>query len=167
MILTLKILLKTLTTGSNENFFFRKFISFFAFLSISFALAAQNESIISIPDSLSLQSLRSLEDIRMIQMKEVSANRYKMYPTQNMYNLLKLDTQSGRIEQVQWSLDDNNEFTSVINSEDLPWKKGLNSFELYPTQNMYQFILLDKATGRTWHVQWGLDYKKRWIKRIY
>lgn len=103
----------------------------------------------------------------MIQMKEVSANRYKMYPTQNMYNLLKLDTQSGRIEQVQWSLDDNNEFTSVINSEDLPWKKGLNSFELYPTQNMYQFILLDKATGRTWHVQWGLDYKKRWIKRIY
>ena len=90
-----------------------------------------------------------------------------MYPTENIYNLLKLDTQTGRIEQVQWSLKDKEEFSSIINAQDLSWDTGLNSFELYPTQNMYQFILLDKASGRTWHVQWGLDNKKRWIKPIY
>lgn len=96
-----------------------------------------------------------------------SRNRYKMYQTENMYNLLKLDTQTGKIEQIQWSLDENEEFSIYINSEDLSLFNSVNSFELYPTKNMYQFILLDKFTGRTWHVQWGLSSNKRWIKRIY
>ena len=30
---------------------------------------------------------------------------------------------------------------------------------------MYQFILLDKTDGRTWHVQWG-EKAERWIRRI-
>lgn len=101
-----------------------------------------------------------------LQMDE-SKNRYKMYPTENMYNLLKLDTQTGIIEQVQWSLNDNEEFSTYINSMDLSLFNTVNSFELYPTKNMYQFILLDKCSGRTWHVQWGTTSKKRWIKRIY
>lgn len=97
----------------------------------------------------------------------MKSNRYKMYPTENMHNFLKLDTQTGRIEQVQWSLDNDKEFSIILNNKDLSWITGMNSFELYPTQNMYQFILLDKATGRTWHVQWGFSDKKRWMQRIY
>lgn len=31
---------------------------------------------------------------------------------------------------------------------------------------MWQFILLDGAAGRAWHVQWGFEEKNRWIKRI-
>lgn len=131
------------------------------------SLFAQTDSIASSPDSISQSSILLLEEIRLLKLKETYSNRYKMYPTENMYNLLKLDTQTGRIEQVQWSLDDNKEFTSTINSQDLSWETGMNSFELYPTQNMYQFVLLDKATGRTWHVQWGMEPKKRWIKRIF
>ncbi len=142
-----------------------KMLLAFLFSSISFILSAQTDSIAS--DSASNQVVELLEDIRVRQIKETYANRYKMYHTENVYNLLKLDTQTGKIEQVQWSLDDNKEFTSTINSQDLSWETGMNSFELYPTQNMYQFVLLDKATGRTWHVQWGLEDKKRWIKRIY
>lgn len=138
-------------------------------ISFSFALIsyAQTDSISvdTISDILPTQEL--LEDIQLLIKKQTFANRYKMYPTENMYNFLKLDTQTGQIDQVQWNLDEKKEFTSVINSEDLSWNSGINSFELYPTQNIYQFILLDKATGRVWHVQWGLDYKKRWIKRIY
>lgn len=137
------------------------------FLSSTILSFAQTDSIASQRDSLSQTTVDLLKEIRILQLKEVYANRYKMYSTQNMYNLLKLDTQTGRIEQVQWSLDDNKEFTSIINSQDLSWENGINTFELYPTQNMYQFILLDKSTGRTWHVQWGLEAKKRWIKRIY
>lgn len=142
-----------------------KMLLAFLFSSISFILSAQTDSISS--DSASNQVVELLEDIRVRQIKETYANRYKMYRTENIYNLLKLDTQTGKIEQVQWSLDYNKEFTSTINSQDLSWETGMNSFELYPTQNMYQFVLLDKATGRTWHVQWGLQDKKRWIKRIY
>ena len=137
------------------------------FLSSTILSFAQTDSIASQRDSLSQTTVDLLKEIRILQLKEVYANRYKMYSTQNMYNLLKLDTQTGRIEQVQWSLNDNKEFTSIINSQDLSWENGINSFELYPTQNMYQFIVLDKSTGRTWHVQWGLEAKKRWIKRIY
>lgn len=93
--------------------------------------------------------------------------RFKLYKTENIYNLLKLDTASGRIEQLQWSFDDDKEGTMIINAEDLSIinnKPG--TFELYPTNNMYQFILLDKIFGRTWHVQWGIGSGKRWIKRI-
>lgn len=122
----------------------KKIIYSLIFLSSAAVSSAQTDSIASRPDSLSRQAVGLLEDITLLQWKAVYANRYKMYSTQNMYNLLKLDTQTGRIEQVQWSLDDNKEFTSVINSQDLSWESGINSFELYPTQNMYQFILLDK-----------------------
>ena len=43
---------------------------------------------------------------------------------------------------------------------------GSGTFELYPTKNMYQFILLDKTDGRMWHVQWGTESSKQWIRRI-
>lgn len=39
-------------------------------------------------------------------------------------------------------------------------------FELYPTQNMYNFILLDTETGRTWQAQWSTNYSNRGILEI-
>lgn len=96
-------------------------------------------------------------------------NRYKMYQTENIYTLLQLDTKTGMIEQVQWSLESKNEGSVSINSDDLTYGYGYGSgsFELYPTKNMYQFILLDKTNGKKWHVQWGMEDSKRWIRRIY
>ena len=94
--------------------------------------------------------------------------RYKLYPTENIYTLLELDTQTGKIKQVQWSLDSENEGTMIINAEDLSF--GLydpGAFELYPTKNMYQFILIDTILGRKWHVQWGDSDNKRWMQRIW
>lgn len=92
--------------------------------------------------------------------------RYRMYQTENIYNLLKLDTATGKIDQVQWSLEESNEGSFTINDEALTTNPKPGLFELYPTKNMYQFILLNKDTGAMWHVQWGLDELKRWIKRI-
>jgi len=71
------------------------------------------------------------------------------------------------IQQLKWSLDENKEFTVYINHENLLMRHTPSLFELYPTQNIYQFILLDKAFGRCWRVQWGLEDKKRWIRKIY
>ena len=74
------------------------------------------------------------------------------------------------IEQVQWSLEAENEGEWFINSAILSLDFGAgyksNTFELYPTKNMYQFILLDKTNGRKWHIQWGMDENKRWIRRF-
>ena len=97
-------------------------------------------------------------------------NRYKLYGTENMYTLLELDTKTGKIKQVQWSLESDSEGTFTINNDDLSYgySYGSGSFELYPTKNMYQFILIDKTDGRKWHVQWGTGGdKSRWIRRIY
>lgn len=95
--------------------------------------------------------------------------RYKLYQTENIHTFLELDTKTGIIKQVQWSLDANNEGCVTINNEDLTYGLGYGSgsFELYPTKNMFQFILLDKTNGRKWHVQWGMKTANRWIRRIF
>ena len=117
-------------------------------------------------DSISSYIATLLEDIDRRLYKNELNDRYRFYPTENIYNFLKLDIRTGRIAQVQWSLDISKEGSVSINSDDLSWGRG-SLFELYPTKNMYQFLLLDKSNGRAWHVQWGLKDKERWIRSIY
>lgn len=95
------------------------------------------------------------------------AEQFKLYKTENIHIFLKLNTATGQIDLLQWSLEEGKEFTVALNREDLSLFGHAGTFELYPTQNMFQFILLDKLLGRTWHVQWGIEEEKRWIKRIY
>lgn len=95
------------------------------------------------------------------------SQRFELYPTQNSFNFLKLDKKTGKIYQVQWSLEGEEEFSITLNGIDLSqFSTDGNCFKLYPTKNMWQFILLDGASGRVWHVQWGFEEKNRWIKRI-
>lgn len=95
--------------------------------------------------------------------------RYEIYMTENVYNFLRLDTQTGRITQVQWYLDERKEAMVELNTEDLSEGRGYvsGSFGLYPTKNIYQFVLMDKTDGRMWHVQWGIGgARSRWIRPI-
>ena len=95
------------------------------------------------------------------------SQRFELYPTQNSFNFLKLDKKTGKIYQVQWSLEGEEEFSITLNGIDLSqFSTDGNCFKLYPTKNMWQFILLDGASGRAWHVQWGFEEKNRWIKGI-
>lgn len=95
--------------------------------------------------------------------------RFKLYSTQNMYNYLKLNTATGQITQIQWSMKSENEGTvDYINMDDLTDGGGVpGRFELYPTQNIYTFLLVDTWNGHTWHVQWSMDNGKRGIIRMY
>lgn len=93
-------------------------------------------------------------------------NRFELYPTKNIYNFLRLDKVTGQIEQIQWSTDKYNELSVPVNTENLSLS-STSFFELYPTDNIYQFILMDKSNGRTWHVQWGMERADRWIRRIF
>ena len=124
------------------------------------------DSLLSKIDTLFMINNQLLEHLEI---NSSLKGRYKLYQTDNIYTLLQLDTKTGMIEQVQWSLDSDNEGSVTINSDDLTYGYGYGSgsFELYPTKNMYQFILIDKTSGKKWHVQWGMKSSERWIRRIY
>lgn len=95
--------------------------------------------------------------------------RYKLYPTQNMWNFIKLDTQTGKMWMVQFSVEDSNDrFVYDLNPLYLYFNDDMvnGRFELYPTQNSWNFILLDQIDGRTWQVQWSFDKDKRGIVPI-
>ena len=101
--------------------------------------------------------------------QEIKENvRYRLYPTENNWTLLKLDTRTGKIWQVQYSVNDNNRGEVVLNNTELT--SGPNAengrYMLYPTKNMYNFILLDQIDGKTWQVQWSFDMGNRMVLPI-
>ena len=153
----------------------RRFVTFtVVFLCATIGLAQTKQSNQQAPKDSVLNRIDSLVQITNAWLEQIELDHslkqsYKLYQTENIYTLLQLDTKTGMIEQVQWSLDSENEGSVTINNDDLNYGygHGSGSFELYPTKNMYQFILLDKTSGRKWHVQWGMKTKERWIRRIY
>lgn len=84
---------------------------------------------------------------------------YKLYPTSNMWTFIKLDTRNGKMWQVQFSVKgDDYRFESPLNTTPLISNGDkIGRFDLYPTQNMYNFILLDGLDGKTWQVQWSTE----------
>jgi|TARA_B110000238_G_C15810838_1_gene304283 hypothetical protein len=40
-------------------------------------------------------------------------------------------------------------------------------FKLYPTDNSYNFIMVDTINGKTYQVQWNIDKDKRFVIRFY
>lgn len=94
---------------------------------------------------------------------------YRLYPTANRFNFLKLDTRTGRVWAVQYSMNDGeNSFEYTITNVDLAEKKqeNIGRYTLYPTQNMWTFILLDQFTGATFHVQWSIKRNECFILPI-
>lgn len=94
-----------------------------------------------------------------------AVNNYVLYPTSNIYTFLKLDTRNGRIWQVQYSLDDY-ELEVGLNTRELVTSGKPGQFALYPTTNIWTFILLDTINGDVWHVQWSTEPDKRAVLRI-
>ena len=84
-----------------------------------------------------------------------------------MWNFIKLNTQTGEMWQVQYSInDDKNRVSVTLNKTVLVESsdKMVNGrFTLYPTQNMYTFLLLDTIDGRMWQVQWSTEDENRGI----
>ncbi len=90
---------------------------------------------------------------------------YRLFSTQNIYTFLELNTSNGRILQVQWG-DKDHRFTTPLNLVPLAEDGKAGRFTLYPTTNIYTFILLDQETGDTWHVQWAAKPEDRFIMPI-
>lgn len=94
---------------------------------------------------------------------------YRLFATQNMYTFIKLDTRNGKMWQVQWSTKGSDyRFETTLSDISLVNKDEEKNgrFFLYPTTNIYNFILLDQIDGRAWQVQWGNE-GERLVIRIY
>lgn len=73
-----------------------------------------------------------------------------------MWTFVKLDTSNGKMWQVQYSVKgDEYRFESVLNDVELINSQINGRYELYPTKNMFNFILLDTFKGVTYQVQWS------------
>ena len=134
--------------------------------------------------------------------------RYKIYPTENIYTVLKLDTATGKIWQLQISLGDVEPLVTVLVDDIASFKEDLiqyqksrieyweeehpnptpeelelkpmsveeyislevwefaqnGRYKLYPTQNMYNFIMQDVISGKSYQVQWNTDESKRFVR---
>lgn len=118
----------------------------------------------------SLQAERLFEIEKSIKRLGVKPS-HELYKTQNIWTFLELDTMYGYVWQVHFSVNnDSARGKLVLNLKDLrdgSWLLTNESipgrFKLYPTENMYNFILLDTYDGRTWQVQWSHEEGKRGI----
>lgn len=92
---------------------------------------------------------------------------FRLFSTKNMYTFIKLDTRNGQMWQVQWDTGSNQLETPLsllyLVSEE---REKNGRFFLYPTTNMYNFILMDQIDGRVWQVQWSTEAKQRMIVPI-
>ena len=93
---------------------------------------------------------------------------FRLFQTNNRWTFLKLDTRNGIINHVQYSVE-GDAFQYPLN--DTPLAEGEDAkpgrFFLYPTENTFNYILLDQIDGRVWQVQWNQDEESVGIWRIY
>ena len=94
---------------------------------------------------------------------------YRLFATKNTYNFIKLNTRNGQMWQVQWGTESKYRFENILSDISRVNKEEEKNgrFFLYPTTNIYNFILLDQIDGRAWQVQWSIEEKDRMVIRIY
>lgn len=159
--------------------FLTLFVSIFALIISAQAQSEKTDSLtVAPPPSYQLKQLHtSSEQLEKVvatgvaegltSNKDKLNERFKMYPTENMWNFLKLDTCTGRVWQVQFVINGENRMQNQFIYTMLDWGENwdemdnVGRFELYPTQNMYNFLLLDKKLGRVWQIQWSTNPDNR------
>lgn len=109
--------------------------------------------------------VKAFKNLKVTQMSNES---YKLFPTNNIWTFIKLDTRNGKMWQVQYDVSGNNRFEVELNTRDLTYGGADENgrFTLYPTNNTYNFILLDQKKGYVWQVQWSQNKEERLILRI-
>ncbi len=102
---------------------------------------------------------------------EASNPRYKMYKTTHDYISLKLDTATGRVWMIRIGMGDKSTRRQTAVDDSTPLEDdemAINGrFELYPTNNSYNFIMIDTYKGTTYQVQWHTESNKRFRKLIH
>ena len=118
---------------------------------------AQNTGSQNVLDSIHIKVKDISKQLAKQYVDGVFSNTYKLYKTENIYIFLRLNTSNGKIDQVQWNLDRDKEFITVLNDVDLTYGISIGNhngrFELYPTQNMYLFLSYSQEHPNSLHLK--------------
>lgn len=91
---------------------------------------------------------------------------YRLFRTDNMWSQLLLNTEDGRVWQVSFGLEKNS-LRALIPINDKPLvsidQMKIGRFTLYPTDNMWTFLLIDQYNGRVWQCQFSTETGGRFI----
>ncbi|MBM3455058.1 MAG: hypothetical protein FJX80_07915 [Bacteroidetes bacterium] len=107
------------------------------------------------------------EKVIVRNMQSPTSAKYRLFPTENTWTYLKLNTSNGKVEQIQWSLD-GDRMAVKLNDNLLvaTQEEKIDRFTLYPTKNLFNFLLLDQIDGRVWQLQWSTKSENRGIIEI-
>ncbi len=105
---------------------------------------------------------QSVSDVPTQNISTDSAVVFRLFSTKNMYTFIKLNTRNAQMWQVQWGLESKYRFETTLSevSRVTESEERNGRFFLYPTTNIYNFILLDQINGRAWQVQWGKEAER-------
>ena len=114
------------------------------------------------------QTINDNELVRVSNYQSPVPAKFRLYPTTNMFTFLRLNTSTGFIDIVQYSLSDAKK-TLIYKLSQFPivLDGPVDRFTLYPTTNIWTFLLLDQIEGRTYQVQWSQEAEKRLVFQIY
>lgn len=94
---------------------------------------------------------------------------YQLFPTKNFWTFIKLNTRNGKMWQVNFSLSEE-EYKGECFLNMIPLvgkdKESNGRFTLYPTENMFNFLLLDQIDGKVFQVQWAFEPENRGVVPI-
>ena len=100
-------------------------------------------------------------DVRQVRpdFSQSTTAKYRLFPTNNLWIFIKLNTSDGRMWLVQYSTTAGNQVEIPLSSIERATaaEKKDGRFTLYATSNMYNFLLLDQIDGRVWQVQWSTE----------
>ena len=124
-----------------------------------------NVEYIDSANSILYDQVKAFTNLKVIQQSNES---YKLFPTNNIWTFIKLDTRNGKMWQVQYDVGGDNRFEVELNTRNLAYgvDEENGRFTLYPTNNTYNFILLDQKEGDVWQVQWSHEKEERLVLKI-
>lgn len=79
----------------------------------------------------------------------------RIFSTSNVWTILQLDTESGRLWQLQLQHADDPHGKTTLNETSLVESGKHGPFTLCPTSSTRTYIIVNQDTGRTWQVQLG------------
>lgn len=120
---------------------------------------------VNLSEGISSNSIDIFPNKTVVKESSPIHKRFQLFPTENMWTFLELDTVYGLLSKVQYGVNDSGgRLKKNITFDDLREGSIVRAdelipgrFELHKTQNIYNFILLDTVDGRTWQVQWSIN----------
>ena len=147
----------------------RYLLPFVAVLLCSVTLSAQDYSGQEQDSTESIFNEETIQGLALLKTIMNDCPAYELYRTDNMWTFLKLETSTGKIWQVQYAVGDGDAFQVVLNDISLAFDgmETAGRFKLHPTDNIYNFLLLDTHTGSVWQAQWSQNPDLRGVIPIY